>query len=72
MTHWKDNHEKRTPFLSRGTQRIAAVEDRTDDIEQRLSQLEQISATAVQVVETLPADADEHPDTLYLVIHPDH
>ena len=54
--------EKRTPFLARGTGRVR-------ELEQRVATLESngIPVGQIAFVDTLPADHDDHPDTLYFI-----
>ncbi len=54
--------EKRTPFLARGNGRVRELEHRVASLETN-----GIPVGSIAFVETLPADHDEHPDTLYFI-----
>jgi hypothetical protein len=59
MTQWKNNHEKRTPFLARGNGRIRDLEDRVDELADKLG------LWPIQLLTDLP----QHPDdnTFYII-----
>lgn len=63
MTDWKDHHERHTPFLSRGMGRVRQLEQQVTHIEDSL-----LPATRLEIVEQLPDDHAQHPETIYLIV----
>ena len=66
MPNWKNHHEKRTPFLARGTGRVRELEQK---VEQMMTDL--TPASSFRFVTELPEDHAEHPDTVYFIFEED-
>ncbi len=64
MTQWKNNREKRIPFMAKGNGRIRDLDQKVDELAEKIS-----AQMPILALKELPQDIDEN--TIYLVYEDD-
>lgn len=64
MTQWKDNHEKRIPFMARGNGRIRDLDQKVEELAEKVN-----TQLKIMPVREMPAHPDDH--MAYLIYEDD-